>query len=383
MGITANAGTVCKRGCGHHGLVIEPTPVAMVLPYLPLRRAAHFSGWWIGPLSQFEGPWLSDRFEKCVRRFLGGFQDSTGEAIHKPTILARVDSGIDGVPPTIAVQRALETAIAYATVDANPFWSERGPAWNIATADNADIWVQPLDPDAEYITLERGGRVRIRSGGHKLSSERFFIPAPIELHLPMLVSLDEEVLEASYALLSEPPDHHVARVARIEVAMKWLTKSWLNSASIVESDRLVFLKIASEALTGETRKSRRSARQLKSIFEGALEQEGDGYGIQELLWAPEEPSFLRDSSEISAIEHWYMALADARNRVVHGAASIPLTYEEAGSPYVGPLAEVADRVLREAINIEIASCGYPAVWRRGFARAGFKTLRYLQEDCEE
>lgn len=370
-----------RHVCGAPGImgrVANMNPVVIVCPYLPLREPAQFSGWWLGPLAEFDGLWLSRRFENCVRKFLQGFRDSGGAVISSPALVAREASGVDGVPPTMEEQRALGTTIAYATIDANPYWGPGSQAWNVATTDNADMWVQPLDVEEGGVTFERGGRVRIQSAGHRFRGQGFSVPPPLELHLPSPVTLDGELLMASYQVLRGTFTEHGARAARLEVAMRWLVKSWLNSASIAESDRLVFLKIASEALTGQTRKSRRAAAQLRRIFEGALAQEGDGFGIEELLWDPDEPCFPRDGCSLTALEHWYMALADARNKAVHGAPSVPLTYEQSGSSYVGPFAEVGDRVLREAINVELGACGYPAVWRRGFSRGSFKALQYLR-----
>lgn len=170
--------------------------------------------------------------------------------------------------------------------------------------------------------------------------------------------------------------------------MHWVVKSWMNSPSISETDRLVFLKTASEALTGETRRSVDAARALRAVFEDAVGQEGDGVGLDQLLWHSDEPTFTRSwiragrqaEYELSALEHWYMALADARNDVVHAVASPTLVYAQRGSLYEGPLVEVADRVMREAIAVELGAIGHPEVWRRGYARAGFTMLRRLREE---
>jgi hypothetical protein len=337
----------------------------------------------VGPLGDFDGSWLSDAFESRVRQFLVGFRDPGGAVVAKPTLVVRSGLGMDGAAPTIDESRAMEAAIAYATVNANPYWSPGLPGWGVATADNADLWVQPIDVESGFVALGRGGRVLVRSGGHQLGDAAFSVPAPLELHLPFVVHLDAELMEAVYELLLDPPSCHRARVSRLRIAIRWLTKSWLNSASISEEDRLVFLKTASEALVGSTGGSRQAAGRLRGVFETARGQEGGGHGLDALLWSPDEPTFLRGGNAISALEHWYMALADARNQVVHGEPDAPRTYDEAGSPYAGPFVETGDRVLREAIDVELGNCGYPAVWRRGIQRAGFLTLRRLREMGDE
>lgn len=366
--------------------MVSERPVVVACPYLPLRKPVEFSGWWLGPLDDYGGLWLSAAFESRVRQFLGSFKVPGGGGIDKPSLLARLDGGVNGEPPSPAEHRALSLAVAYATVDSNPWWTPEAQSWSVATADNADLWVQPLTVNNGAIALTRGGRVRTMSGGHSLGDHDFLVPAPIELHLPFGVGLDEVVLQAGYETLLRPAPEHAERAGRIAMAMRWVTKSWLNTESISESDRLVFLKTASEALTGETRESAEGAKRLKGVFDGALQQEGEGLGVDDLLWGPGEPLFVRTWSSkggtkrasLSALEHWYMALADARNDIVHALAAPMMTYEQKGSPYVGPLVEVADRVLREAIAVELGACGSPYAWRRGVCRASMEALRRLR-----
>ncbi|MGH9225744.1 MAG: hypothetical protein ACRD2W_18600 [Acidimicrobiales bacterium] len=262
----------------------------------------------------------------------------------------------------------------------------------MATADNADLWVQPLELADGSITLERGRRVRAVVGGYSVAESDFRIPAPLELRLPFGVRLDEDLLAAVYDVLLHPAAGHADRIARIAVAMQWVTKGWLNTASLSESDQLVFLKTASEALTGETRQSHVAAARLRDLFRGALTQEGEGLGVDALLWSPNEPTFTRTwtkssgataQENVTAIEHWYGALADARNDVVHALGSPNLVYEQPGSAYAGPLVEVGDRVMREAICVELGECGYPDVWRRGLTRASMAALRHLRAEAPD
>jgi hypothetical protein len=363
-------------------------PVLLCCPYLPLREPVEFSGWWLGPLNSYEGPWLSTALESRTRQFLGSFSTPGGGAVENPALLARVATGVDGEAPSVEEQHALERAIAYATIDANPWWEPDAQAWGVATADNADLWVQPLGVSDGSISLGRGGRVVNQIAGYSVEDKNFRIPAPLELHTPFGVRLDVVVVEAAFETLLRPLTEHTERARRIAVAMHWVVKSWLNSPSISETDRLVFLKTASEALTGATWSSVEAARALRMVFEGALTQEGEGIGADQLLWRPEEPTFTRTRTtragkpvheEVSALEHWYMALADARNDVVHAVASPVLGYEQPDSAYEGPLVEVADRVLREAIGVELGAIGHPSAWRRGLKRAGFMVWRRLRE----
>jgi hypothetical protein len=297
-------------------------------------------------------------------------------------LIVKADAGADGESPSPREQRALTEAVAYATIDANPFWTEEtsSDAWRVATADNADLWIQPIDIETGSIAFGRGGRVETLSGGHRLGDERFVIKPPLELHVPFGVRIDPELLEAAYRTILNPAEAIGPRSRRVEVAMRWVVKSWWNTASISDEDRLVLLKTASEALTASSR-SNEAARELRRIFEGALEQEGDGLGVDELLWSREEPRFVRTwaggTEELPAIEHWYMAFSDARNAVLHNGQTQLPGYSEAGSPYVGPLVEIADRVMREAIDVELGARGSPSVWRRGLTRTTFHAFARL------
>ena len=120
-------------------------PVVLCFPYLPMKKAVEFGEWWLGPLRAYEGPWAIEGFEARVRQFLGGFTTPSGGCVENPSLLARVGSGVDGQPPTAAEHRALHQAVSFATINSNPWWTPGAQSWNVATADNADLWVQPLD----------------------------------------------------------------------------------------------------------------------------------------------------------------------------------------------------------------------------------------------
>ena len=50
-------------------------------------------------------------------------------------------------------------------------------------------------------------------------------------------------LESIYLVLSQPPGGHEVGASRLLVAIRWLLRSWQNTASITWEDRLVFLKV--------------------------------------------------------------------------------------------------------------------------------------------
>lgn len=367
-------------------------PVVIACPYLPLATPITFAGWWIGPLTAFEGPWRDRGLENRARRFLGAFRLATG-AITRPTLIARVVTGVDGVPPTREEIGALETTIAFAAIHTNPYWDASTTSMlghSIVTADNADLWVQPLAENGG-IALERGFRRRTLSGGHSVFDDAFIVPSPVEVDLPLQsVRLDEDLVDAMYAVLSEASEPGGLN-RRVAVAAHWLTKTWKNTPSLTEHDRVVDLKTAIEALAGTSDRVE-VGEAIVSLFRSAVTQEGAGAGVDELAWSPSEQMVVRTwtnksgqsrSEPVTAIEHWLHKLADVRNGIVHEGASPDLTYEAEGSQYTGPMLEVGDRVVREAITVAIGACGHPRVWRRGLSRARFDALRRLDQMSDD
>jgi hypothetical protein len=367
-------------------------PVLLVLPYLELTDPIEFGPWWLGPTDQYDGCWLSAEFERLSRRFLVSFRAADGGRLDGGALLVRQETGADGRPPTDAELVALEVAIGFATIHQNAFWSPEvaHDPWAIATADNADVWAQPINVSEGWLAVGRGGRVSITTGGLNLNDPGLSVVAPLELHRPRRVRPDAEVLDALYVVLAEPTDALSARSRRLRIAVRWLLRSWRNTPSITWDDRLVYVKIATEALAG-TESTGSAAEHLEDLFSRAAVQRGEGVGMKDLLWDDAArpvvrhwtaPSGVSKSSDVSAFAHWYWALADARNALVHGEEAPTHDYEVEGSPYNGSLVEVADRVVREAVTVSLGECGYPAVWRRGMTRASYRMFERLADSSD-
>jgi hypothetical protein len=317
-------------------------PVLLALPYLNMNGPIEFGPWWLGPTEQFGGPWLSADFERLSRRFLASFTSASGDRIEGGALLARRMSGADGEPPERSELAALEAAIGFSTIHQNPYWSPDGrhDAWRVATSDNADLWAQPINVSEGWIALGRGGRVETMSGGLNLNDDHFVISAPLELHRPFGVTLDPELVEAVYEVLTAGTNSASDHAGQIQVAVRWLLRSWRNTPSITWEDRVVYVKVATEALSG-TDSTEKSAELLEAIFAGAANQPGEGLGTDRLLWDPSAASRSRSwttmsgkakTAVVSAFAHWYWALADARNALVHGEDGASLTYDVSGSP---------------------------------------------------
>lgn len=358
-------------------------PVALVVPYLALSSPASFGGWRLSPLEQFDGPWQSASFEERARAFVGLFRDAQGNQLQRPSILTRTAEGANGERPSDSELIALRRAIVFAAIHKNPYWTrQESDAWGIVTADNAALWVQPIDHIGGRVTLSRGGRARWVSSGHKLTDPDLVIRAPLEAQVSTPITLDDELLDAVYGVVTDALDNRTTAAGAIEIAIRWLERSWNNSPSIGFDERLVFIKVAIEALTRES-DNRRSASAMASTFRSTLTQEGDGLGLDRLLWSPDEPLLQRTygnegqkkQAQLTQLEHWACALGDARNVLVHGEKAVDHWYQAEDSPYNGPFVEIGDRVLRELITVELGRLGYPRVWRDSLDRAGLEHLK--------
>ncbi len=384
---------VSQRHQRRRTMTASTNPVLMTLPYLPLTEPVEFSGYWLGPLKDFAGPWRDEDFASKAEQFMNSFRDASGAALKPGALLVPTAAGADGVGVDPDKYQALRLSIGFAAIDQNPTWSPdtQDDTWRVATADNADLWMQPIDTSDGWIALDRGGRVTTTVGGMRLTDEAFEIRAPLELHMPTGIRLDDELLAAVYGVLTAPPTGCDEVARRLRVTLGWLLRSWQNSPSQSWEDRLVAIKVASEAMTGKDR-SHEAAAELERLFRDASAQPGDGHGLKHLLWRLDGPVLTRswttrggkrDSKDVSEFEHWYGALADARNAIVHGDDDVALVYEEPSSHFTGPFVEVADRVMREAVLVQLGECGFPAVWRKGIARASFDVLRKLLGEAGE
>ena len=365
-------------------------PVIIAFPFLPLAEPVEFDKWWLGPASSFGGQWFSEDFKELAWTFLLSFQDSVGGPIKNPALLAQRNDGISGTRPSHRERESLRKAILFSTIDRNDYWtSDSNMSTSHVTADNTDYWEQPLDINSGSILLERGARVRTQIFGQRLSAPGSNIRATTETVMPQCaIHLDNLLVDALYEILMrlegdfEEQTEERAPIERLSTAISWLEKTWLNTPSIGWEDRLVFLKTAFEALTGFPQ-TQKASKKLKSIIESTEKQEGSELELRTLLWRPDEGTRIRSFNgkrqEVTEIEHWYGALADARNKVIHEGTVPNLHYEEPDSAYNGHLVETGDRVLREAVKVEMGNLGYPEAWRDTFGRGSLHMLRDFGE----
>ena len=81
------------------------------------------------------------------------------------------------------------------------------------------------------------------------------------------------------------------------------------------------------------------------------------------MWSPAERPVRTHTAkngktyEITDLEKWFMAFAEARNEIIHEGKSPSLEYS--GSAYDGHFVFTAEFLLRAAITVWLSSHGYP------------------------
>lgn len=254
--------------------------------------------------------------------------------------------------------------MAFAFLDENPRKTPRtrNHAWEVITADNAELFFWPVDVDAGYVTVASGLMVRTMGGGYQISDSELVIKPPLDLHMPLgPQSADAMCLDAVYGIalssLQQPGTNPAAD--RLRTAIGWFAKALRNTATVHFPERVVFLKTAFEALTG-TSKSHLSARALRLLFEALP---GTSPTDSELLvWSlAERPTHLRvyvkngkqQTEQVTDLEQWFMAFTDARNTIIHQGIVPPLEYSGSNTAYDGHFVFTAEYLLRAVVKVSL------------------------------
>jgi hypothetical protein len=381
--------------CWPLGARVNPVPIGsflivLALPYLPMKKPVRFSGWVVGPLESADGRWSDKAFEARAKEFFSKFRTVDGKPVERPSIAFRADAGVDGATPEFRDWQALGLALTFAVLDGNPPYGEDVDGHWISTADNADLWVQPINVSAGSIALGRGLLVSVTGGGWTTADPTFFIPAPLELSIPLSTRVDPEIAGAIFDVASGKHDTTDAALAgRITTAVRLHAKAWRNTTSFGFEDRVVVLRTAFEALTDASKGPQARAR-LELIFR-RLRRVGvrTDADVEHLLWKPSERpvrpfTFVGSGGQpvtepLTDLGHWFAVFGAARHQIVHEGGAPSLMYRERGSAYTGPMFHVGERVLREAVRAALVVFGYDDLW----AEMGYRaiTRRFAQAEA--
>ena len=104
-----------------------------------------------------------------------------------------------------------------------------------------------------------------------------------------------------------------------------------------------------------------------------------------LVWSPEERPVHTHTAkngktyQITDLEKWFMAFAEARNEIIHEGKSPSLEYSGSNAAYDGHFVFTAEFLLRAAIKVWLSSHGYPNLLPSGSS----DLLRTIQRAVEE
>ena len=326
-------------------------------------------------MQSFENRWADPRFKKQAKAFLGKFVGPNDESITNPTLICRAGQHLDGQKPSDEEVRALELSLVFAFVDRNPRKCPENShaVWAMVTAENADLYLWPIDLDRGRITLSTGCLVPVITARYQISDPELVLRPPLDLHMPRFISTpDPLVLTGIYETILHslrcPGKDSTAD--RIRVAVEWFAKAWTNARTVQWPERLVYLKTAFEALTG-TSINWKAGCKLRKIFKAlphTIKEDSES-----LVWSPEEEPVLErtwvdkngqpQSTLITDLEHWYIAFGKARNTIIHEGRIPTPKYSGLNPSYNGHFIFTAEFLLRAVIKVRLSERGYENAWR--------------------
>lgn len=336
--------------------------------------------------------WIDRDFERTAKAFLARLRDAEGRPIAAPSLVAEKTKGLTGLLPGEHQFDAMQLAIHFGVLDANPSWKPDADGWWVATSDNSEIWAQPIDVKSGRIALSRGSVVPITSGGWRVDDEKLEIRSVLELHIPLDGRFVPDVADAIYAVANGKHDATDATLARrIATSVRWLAKAWRNTTSLGHEDRVVMLRTAFEALTG-TSESARAIAVLDNTFAALKDHGATADNTDHLLWNPSESAHRpfayltkggkTKTEKLSDLGHWFSSFGEARHQIVHEGVVPVLEYREPDSRYAGPLFYVGERLLREAIRASLVTFGYDDLWEAPFGRGLTKKITEMLSKSE-
>ena len=361
-----------------------PNPHLLFCPYLPLGQISGpidkpiaFADWEIGPLRLFEDRWADPLLKSRAMTILNKYTGADN-----PSILCKKGEQLDGQGPCESELWALELALVFGFLESNPRKEsddeEVGGA--IVTTDNAELHLWSINLQQGFVSLDHGYLAKTRTHG-KVENPRLVIRPPLDLPTVTYPRIpDSLVLTGIYktVLASLLSPNVKSEAHRVRVAVDWLAKAWRNTSTVHCPERLVFLKTAFEAVTGESG-SRKSASKLRRIFESlpdAAECDPD-FLADFLVWSPKEKPIYtwvnrhdKTYNQLTDLEVWFMAFSDVRNTIIH-EGTIPPDLAYSGSPsdtnnirkiYYGDFFSTATHLLCSAIKVLLSKRGYRNAW---------------------
>lgn len=358
-------------------------PYFSFFPALPLSKGIRLGDWCIGKPSE-QVQWRSQRFKELALAYVAAF---INKGFKDGALMWHYQRGFDGSMPEPQVWSAIRATMCFIMLDANDqVRTDPNAGHYMTTSENAELYTQPIDEKKEYITHRRGGLLReVMSIGAKIGAG--VVPplpdAVVAVSQPVAVS--QHLATALFEAILDPSKQDNRRIG---IALEWHRFALSNPIVVSWPQRLISLKTAFEALSGES-KTHQCARFLRQLFESTTRPHVDRLPWPGILWSPRESTNLHRTwmqngvpqpVVRSELEEWFHALGSARNEIIHEGTLTTAVYqaptERPLSRYAGPIFWTADRLVREAVKamlgVEVLLCGLikdVEAWRQ-FLAAG-------------
>ena len=164
-----------------------PDRYLVFCPYLRMNQRVAFADWELGPLESFEDRWADDQFKDQTTRFLRHFVGIGNKPINSLALLCRNGKQLDGQKPKPNEVRALELSLAFAVIDQNPRSlpeNHHKGSWMV-TADNAELFVWPIDLASGRVITSGGYLIRSHTFGYEFGDHDLVFSPPVDLHVPL------------------------------------------------------------------------------------------------------------------------------------------------------------------------------------------------------
>ena len=200
-------------------------PQVMSFPFLALLESCTIGPWKVTPLEDAisNEDWASDRFREHTEALLGAFRYGIyHDALENPTVVARIEGGMTGEPPSLEERRALTDAVAFAALDTNQ--ERRGPgsvSWLVT--ENLDYWEFPATNDL-LVSLPTGRRYRTLHGDSWGEDQPIIGPSVLEPAHVHHTRIPESIAQTVYAAIL----HESEKSKKLHTVIQFFLDSWRN-----------------------------------------------------------------------------------------------------------------------------------------------------------
>jgi hypothetical protein len=347
----------------------------LIAPYLPVSQSARVGSWELIPFRRLEASgFASDQLMRPASRLIEAYRlQHAGPPLG---VVAVPESGRVGSPFDRALMPRLGHALLAGVVAGNPTMAiaeddeEPNAGWAVCTSENALLYGHPLIESDSY-AVETGVLARVNAIRHAPGDEPLpKIEPPVELPKPLFAHFDEEIANATYALLST--GESAAR--RLHRALDWYRIALSNAEAVTLDLRVGAARSALEVLTGAGEETKRLVRAYGRL---TREESTTTATYDEVFWA-------KGAVALTPDEWWLTRLCVLRNTIVHGDKITDELWEHEGHHQLN---HIHDRLIA-ALRIVVAEQFGDPLLRltqsdRLFPRIAQQAARHLQQSAEE